>query len=180
MSESLGSQVSWKWARDFALVGAVSSFLAPALIVGSWLGVGTLVLLALVGGATGAGLGVVLARLLRTPIGALSWPLMVLGMGALGALWGVVVGLAGGLMLTVPDGIEVLDQGHVNPVVAAFIACAALAAGLQLAWFGAAYHRAVRASAPTWIAVVLACGMPLVGWAALLFLSGGAMVGLRA
>lgn len=154
------------WARDFALVGAASSFLAPFLLTGDLLGWSTLVITTLAGGLSGALLGPLLRTALRSGLSATPWPLLALLMVAIGSAWGVVVGAAGATALVLDGDGVARAIGYPARVYTLFMAYAALAAALQLSWFGAAYARADQSRAPTWPLVLGACGTPFLGWAA--------------
>lgn len=163
-----------RWARDFAIVGASSSFLAPCLIVGGALGPATLIATTLAGGATGAALGALLRRPLAGALGATPWPLIALLMLAIGAAWGAVVGAVGATVLGADAGGYIGPRSSIDlAVYTYFMGYAAIAAALQLAWFGVAYARADRVGVPTWPLVVAALGTPFLGWAGLHVLSLG-------
>lgn len=163
------------WARDFAIVGAVSAFLAPYLVLGSLISIDVLMVTAFAGALSGGALGYGLERVLRGPLETLPWPLMAMLLVGVGGLWGAFVGFAGGLAA---DFGRFGDFGGgdfgrgVSTVVIYFIACAAVAAAAQLAWFGPAYAHMRRRGGPTWPLVVAAAGTPVLGWAALLLLVG--------
>jgi hypothetical protein len=96
---------------------------------------------------------------------------MAMLLAGVGGLWGAFVGLAGGLAADlgrVGDfGASDLGRG-IGTVTIYFIACAAVAAAAQLAWFGPAYAHLRRRGGPTWPLVVAAAGTPVLGWAALM------------
>ncbi len=159
------------WARDFAVVGGVSSFLAPILITGTALGMITLFVTTAAGALSGALLGGLLRRPLRGALGSAPWPLLVLLCLGIGACWGALVGAVGAstLMLDAAP----FSRGEVLPVYVYFMSFAAVAAAAQLAWFGVAYARTDRADGPTWPLLLAAAGTPFLGWAGLGFVSSG-------
>ena len=178
------------WARDFAFVGGVSSFLAPFLIAGTALGWSTL----LATSATGALSGALLGALLQGPLrrrdtdvdgahagGGLAtapWPLLVLLFLAVGAFWGAIVGAVGATVLSYDaGGLWGSPRGALGQVYSFFMGFAAVAAAAQLAWFGVAYARMDRARIPTWPLLVAACGTPFLGWAGLQVVSFGMWFG---
>ncbi len=160
------------WARDFAVVGGVSSFLAPILITGTKLGLATLLTTAAAGALSGALLGGLLRGPMRGALGAAPWPLLALLCLGIGACWGAFVGAVGAtaLMLDAPDPAPL---GQALPVFLYFMSFAAVAAAAQLAWFGVAYARTDRANGPTWPLLLAAAGTPFLGWAGLGFASTG-------
>ena len=97
MSEVIGVSTARRanWARDFAVVGGVSSFLAPILITGTALGMITLFVTTAAGALSGALLGGLLRRPLRGALGSAPWPLLVLLCLGIGACWGALVGAVG-------------------------------------------------------------------------------------
>lgn len=171
------------WARDFAVVGGVSSFLAPVLITGTGLGWPTLLATTAAGALSGAGLGAALRRPLRGrgERGAgglvdLPWPLLVVLFLAVGACWGALVGAVGATVLSVTLG-GTLRHGELTEVYVYFMGFAAVAAAAQLAWFGVVYARVDRARWETWPLLVAACGTPFLGWIALHVLTVGMWLG---
>jgi|GEM_PF-1503325 len=166
------------WARDFAVVGGVSSFLAPFLITGTLLGWPTLLATTVAGTLTGAVLGRALQRPFRGRAQAaggtggltdLPWPLLVVLFLAVGACWGAVVGGIGATLLSTDKG-AIFGAGRGSGLVEVylyFMSFAALVGAAQLAWFGVVYARIDRAGWETWPILVAACGTPFLGWLAL-------------
>ena len=123
------------WVLHFALIGAVSSVLAPAftLLIDD-LGPGFLptsyyVLGGLFGTVTGAALGAGLHRLFGAVFGRLLIALMLALMPCVGALWGGTVGL--GASFSLPD--TPVDLQTLS------LFCGALAGAAQLSWFWLPY-----------------------------------------
>ena len=90
------------WARDMAIVGGVTSLLAPlpATILGAT--AGFIAVSAVTGALTGAGMGAAMPGLLERLRGRLPIPCL-LALGPIpGAVWGGVVGSVGGLLSGVP------------------------------------------------------------------------------
>lgn len=163
------------WARDYAIVGGVSSFLALFVVSGAMLGWATLIGTTLAGAATGAVLGTMLSGHARAGLGTLPWPLAALVFLAIGAAWGAVVGAIGGTVLAMGmDGVFGLGHhrgGFPADVHLLFMSLAAIAGAAQLAWFGVAYLWADRRGVPRWPLVLGAVGTPFLG-AALLMVGG--------
>ncbi len=164
------------WALDFAIVGAVSSFLAPFLVLGNGLGTAVLLIVMLTGAVSGGLLGWGLERTLRRgdALSGLPLVLMVVVMAGVGGLWGAFVGFVGGVVTSVGGlGFDAFDlRSGATMIVVYFTACAAVAAAAQLAWFGPAYAHVKRAGGPTWPLLVAAAGTPILGWSVLsVFLS---------
>ena len=141
------------WARDMAIVGGVTSGIAPmpALALGATAGFigGTAVAGALTGAALGAMMPVALERLRgRLPLSVL----MVLG-PLPGALWGALVGTAGFYLSGISSTPLVLCVG-----------CAALAGAIQFGLFWFPYTFQTVRDGRRWPVVLGAClGAPLIG-----------------
>ena len=145
------------WSRDFALIGGVTSLVAPALAMP--LGVSALYVAAaaLTGLLSGGLLGAAMPRMLdgmrgRVPLG------VIFGLGGpvLGALWGASVGSVAYLV------------GHDFNILLS-VGCASLAGAIQfgLCWFPYTFQT-VRGG-PRWPVVLAAClATPLVGIATVL------------
>lgn len=136
------------FARDFALVGALSSLLAPALVVRGAFGLGYLAASTaaglLFGALVGALTATVLGRLGRVPLS-----LLFLAGPTLGLAWGAAVGASSGLVL--PE-----DWWTVS------MAFASVCAAVQFGWFWLPYTvRRVRGKS-AWPLVVLACALPVL------------------
>lgn len=164
------------WALDFAIVGAVSSFLAPFLVVGNGLGTDVLLVVMLTGALSGGLLGWGLERILRPGDALSGLPLVLTGvvMAGVGGLWGAFVGFVGGVVTSLGGlGMDAFSlRSGATLIVVYFTACAAVAAAAQLAWFGPAYAHVKRAGGPTWPLLVAAAGTPILGWSVLsVFLS---------
>lgn len=172
------------WARDFAIVGGASSFLAPFLVSSGQLGAATLLGTTVAGAVSGAALGALLQRPLSGPLGRTPWPLLALLCAAVGACWGAVVGFVGATVMAAELGV-ITRGADLREVYAVFMVCASTAAAGQLGWFGVSYARGSRAGGATWPLVLGAVGTPFLGWAALRLLVvglidwGWADIGLR-
>jgi hypothetical protein len=144
MSNPLGSRLSW--ARDFAVIGAVTGFAAPAPYF--WHDTEYLAACSGSGAVIGAVLGVATSRALLVWLSR--WPfgvLLVLGL-ALGALWGGSTGFCGGALA--------LDDAHAYVPLTPISAIAGAGAGmLQLGWFWLPYTLA-RAKGKSALAIVAA------------------------
>lgn len=158
--DAIGPHRAWK--RDFAIVGATSGFLTPALVAGLEPIFAIYAVVAMLAGAlSGWFLGGMLPATLtsgslsKTPLWALCLVVPLIGLG-----WGTFVGFVGGLF-TFP------------PAIPVSIMFAAPAAALQLSWLWLAYLFARRAGGP-WPALVVtaACLTPVLGAAALFGLGG--------
>ncbi|MDG1479789.1 MAG: hypothetical protein P8R54_09365 [Myxococcota bacterium] len=139
------------WARDMAIVGGVTAFLAPmpALPLATmWFIGATTVTGAVTGAAFGAAMpGALEVLRRRLPLAAL------LAFGPIpGALWGGIVGALGfGL------------SGGVAPL-AVCVLCAAIAGALQFGLFWFPYTFQTVRGAPRWPVVLGACVLtPLIG-----------------
>lgn len=142
------------WARDFAVVGAVSSFLAPWLVVQEAFGMTYLVASAAMGGVFGAVLGLALPRIL-TKLGKIPFWALLFTLGpALGLLWGAAVGASSG---------QVLE--HDMWVLSTMFAAPAAAA--QLAWMWLPYTVLRARGKRTWPLIAFACALPVAGLVAL-------------
>lgn len=140
----------WPWVRDFTLVGALTGFGAPFVLLRSLeyslvTGLG-----GLVGGAV---LGLFSAWVINRQ--ARRWRrfvLLPLGL-ALGALWGAT---AGGATALVP---------HLRGLLGLSLAVAAIAGAAQLGWFWLAYSVRRVNQRSTWPVVLLASALGAgLGW----------------
>lgn len=121
-----------RWSADLALVGAVSCFLAPAAIIGSW-AVAYAAIAGGLGAVTGGLLGPVLRRLFAGPLGrAKVGPLLLAGLGV-GAGWGALVASAAVWMF------GLVGNGGSNAVLPVAAALGAVAGAAQLGWFWLPY-----------------------------------------
>ena len=140
-----------RWARDLAIIGGVTSVVAPAFAGMTILQY--LVTAGLTGAATGLALGALLggmqARLLRVPL----W-LLVLGALVAGGIWGGATGAAAGAS------IARLEYGGIYLAFSAI--CGAICGAAQLGWLYVPYANASatgRSTAPLVLAAcVFACG----------------------
>jgi hypothetical protein len=137
------------WARDLALVGAVSVaplalFSVPAVTVGA------LVLLSALGGAL---LGAVAPHLLHRRVRRKPWLVLAAAAIGLGGLWGGLAGF-GAATLTGAPWMRVTEL-------------AATAGAAQLGWLWIPYTITLARRGSTWPAVLAACVLaPIVGWLA--------------
>ncbi len=153
------------WARDFAIVGGVSSFLTPFIMAGEFLGARYLVFAAAGGIVGGFVLGLLFAYLTgASRADARKVPLWVVALAAplLGGLWGASVGFVAALGL---------GRGGWDAVYLSMY-LAAIAGALQLGWFWVGYLFARVRRHPTWPVVVAACLLPVIGTATLHVMGG--------
>ena len=142
------------WARDFAIVGAVSSFLAPWLVVQQAFGLTYLGASAAMGGLFGGVLGLALPRIL-TKLGKIPFWALLFTLGpALGLLWGAAVGASSGQVLG--EDLWVLSTMFAAPAAAA-----------QLAWMWLPYTVLRAKGKRTWPLIGFACAMPVAGLVAM-------------
>ena len=156
------------WARDMAIVGGVTAFLAPmpALPLATMWFIGATTV---TGAVTGAALGAAMPGTLEFLRRRLSLAALVAIGPIPGALWGGIVGALGFAL-----------SGGVTPL-AVCVLCAAIAGALQFGLFWFPYTFQTVRGAPRWSVVLGACVLtPLIGAltvAAVLFamfgLSGG-------
>ena len=129
MSQPLGSRLSW--ARDFAIIGAVTGFAAPAPF---WWGNFTyLGACAGAGAVVGALLGVVMAGALVGPFAR--WPfgvLLLFGLGV-GAAWGASAAYLGGVAGFGTPAHDKLELAKLSSMAGA------VAGAVQLGWFWLPY-----------------------------------------
>ncbi len=145
------------WARDFALVGAVTGGLAPLAVYSGFpsayyllTGVGGMLAGALLGGVLPRLLG---ARIRRLPVAAL----LVVG-PALGALWGALAGLAGSLVFR----DSAMDLGTLS------VMAGAAAGAVQFGWLWIPYSVKRARKKRVWPVVAGALALaPAMGWAAM-------------
>ncbi len=140
------------WARDLALIGALSSFTAPLIAV-PMIGWDYPIVASIAGALTGAALGWfapgMLAKFRRWPLSIL----LLVGGPIVGALWGATVGAS-----AIPMAISELPEAWwISPLVAG------TAGALQLGWFWLPYTWLQARSKARWPLVVVAgCfGAPL-------------------
>jgi hypothetical protein len=140
----------WTWARDFALVGGVSSFLAPYLVVRDHYGMDYIALSTAMGIGFGAVLGLVLPRIL-TRMGQIPFWALLFTLGpSLGLLWGAAVGASSGQILKA-------DMWMVSTLFAA------PAAAFQFGWLWLPYTVVRAREKRAWPLVAFACVMPVAG-----------------
>ena len=145
------------WARDMAIVGGVTSLLAPlpAILLGAT--AGFIVVSSVTGSLTGAAMGAAMPGLLERLRGRLPIPLLLV-MGPIpGAVWGGVVGLMGGLL----SGVSV-------PLTVC-VAAAAVAGAIQFGLFWLPYTVQTVRRGSLWPVVLGAClATPLIGIATIM------------
>ena len=154
-----------RWARDLAAVGACTSAVAPALVMG--LSVYTLIA-AVVGAVTGAALGASMPALLDRVRGRVPIPALLLAGPALGAVWGGAVGGAASLALldvTINNGFHMTPNG----LFLLSVLTAAIGGALQFGLFWFPYTFQTVRGGRTWPVVLGACLMtPVVGAATII------------
>lgn len=145
-----------QWARDLAIVGGMTSFLTPALLIGTGLGWSYLCATALAGASLGAGVGWWCARLLSDRLAQLPiWSLLLLA-PILGGFWGCLTGAFAALWATAPG------------LVGVSALVAAVAAAFQFTWFWLPYLLLRHAGRSVLPLIIGACCLPLLGYFALL------------
>lgn len=150
-----------RWARDWAIIGLASGALAPigVGVLSSPLGLPFVLAAGLVGMLVGAAIGAAAPPVLervrgKMPIAAL----LMLGL-PIGAVWGALAGLAGGLAT---GDLE-------TAVLTVFGAGVAGAAQLGAAWFPYTFLSVLQRR--TWPVVLLSVlAAPLLGWLAIVLL----------
>lgn len=138
------------WARDLALIGAVS---ALPLALWTALPLATVALAVVLAALGGAAIGALVPRLLHRRVRRI--PLFVLVPAAigLGGAWGGTVGMITALAVGAPY-LRVTE-------------IAASAGALQLGWLWLPYAIGVARRGSSWPTVIAACTLaPLVGWLA--------------
>lgn len=152
---------SGTWARDFAILGALSTGLGlvamGAGLIFAVVGIG-----AIVGAVTGLGLGAWLQRLVSRHGAALPGAVLVALGPIIGGFWGAAVGVI--------TAVCVIPDGEIISFAAAFGAVSGVA---QLAWFWVVYVALRARKLPTWPALVLAAVTPFLGGALMRALVGG-------
>ncbi|MCB9684038.1 MAG: hypothetical protein H6735_03220 [Alphaproteobacteria bacterium] len=150
-----------RWARDWALIGLASGALAP-IGLGMWsnpAGIAFVVAAGLVGMIVGAAIGGFAPAVLERVRGR--WPipaLLMLGL-PIGAVWGALAGLAGGLAVGDPSFL----------VYSVFGAAIAGAAQLGATWFPYTFLSVLQRR--TWPVVLLSVlAAPLLGWLAVVLM----------
>lgn len=140
------------WARDLALVGAVSAL--PLALLRA-LPLATTLALVLVAAAGGALIGLLAPRLLHRRVRRVPLVLLVPAAIGLGGLWGAIAGLSAAAITHAPW-IRVTE-----------LAASAGAAQLGRLWLPHSIGIARRGS--SWPTVLVACAAaPLIGWLAYL------------
>ncbi|MFO0746169.1 MAG: hypothetical protein U1F43_10910 [Myxococcota bacterium] len=153
---ALGSRAAW--ARDFAILGALSTGLG---LVALGLGGVFLMLPIAIGAATGAGVGWFARPLVARHRRALPGAVLALLGPILGGFWG---GLVGGLsMLIMFPAAEAISIGA---------SIGALCGLAQLSWFWVVYLAVRMRQGPVWLPLVLAALTPFLGNGLLRLLSG--------
>lgn len=156
------------WARDLAFVGGVSGIVAPGLVIAD-------PLFSLTAGLAGALLGAMLGAM-GAP--ALEWlrpraPLWTLVLAApiVGAGWGALSGVAGGLVGGAAFGSEAPLLGAIMGAGAGMV---------QLGWMFLPYMVATVLRLPRWPVLLAASGLtPMLGWIAVsLFFASPALLPL--
>lgn len=148
------------WARDLAVIGGVSSFVAPASVGLSDLVSGFAPAAAVAGALVGAGLGAIAPRALSR-VRAIPIPILLIGGLGVGSLWGAAAGLAGAVYF-----------GSFDFLVGFSALAGGVAGAIQLGWFWLPYVKRRIARRSTWPLVLFASLLSGgLGWVAVLVLS---------